>query len=49
MVLCKSITKEPIEIVLDNYLAEMRKASEQDIPKVRRRFSDWYRTLSVED
>lgn len=41
--------KEPIKKGLDSYLAEMRGASKQDIPEVRERFANWYRTLSVED
>lgn len=41
--------REPIKKGLDDYLIEMRDASKRDIPKVRERFADWYRTLSVED
>ena len=41
--------QESIKQGLDNYLAEMRGASEQDIPKVRERFASWYCTLSPEE
>ncbi|GHB64826.1 hypothetical protein [Persicitalea jodogahamensis] len=41
--------KESIKERVDNYLTEMRGASEQDVLQVRERFASWYRTLSAED
>lgn len=41
--------KEEIKTRLDTYMAEMRGASQDEIPKIREEFIKWYRLQSAED
>lgn len=41
--------KEQIKKVLDDYVADMKASSKEDIPKIRERFASWYTSLSLED
>lgn len=41
--------KKHIKEVLDKYVADMKAAAKEDIPKIREQFATWYISLSVEE